>query len=571
MFINNLTSILHERPQPGRVRDGVDLEVNSNQTVELARESRSLVARLESIQNQMHRENDQQQSDKLTQLIDKVNTGEMSIAFCGHFSAGKSTMINTLLGAELLPSNPIPTSANVVKIKSGEPAARAYTRHHGVVTFDPTTEIDKLKKYAVDGDTIDWVEIQYQDLFLGEHASLMDTPGIDSTDAAHKIATESALHLADVVIYMMDYNHVQAEENFNFTKTLKDRGKPVYLVINMIDKHVDFELDFDSYKESVEESFATWNIVPDGIFYTSLAEPDHPENQYEEFKAKLVQLLTEREELIEDSVKQSVLYLIEEHARFLSRQQQDQREALEGQLVTDMENVDPYDAKSISDNLQEVHAKLSENVAQVEAAKTNMEKELQSLLENARLTYYSTNEAAEKYLESRKPNFKVGFLFAGKKTEEERAQRLETLLADFREKVASNLDWHFKDLMSKLPEAYGLRDDEYNKAVHATTIEITPDFLAAQVKEGAGSSEYVMNYCKDISNGIKAEYRRVGLDFIETIHKQLANRLEMENNRYREQQEKLSKLHSVHKQLQKLSEREQAATESMRSILATGE
>ncbi|MCK9911077.1 hypothetical protein MXD81_18150, partial [Microbacteriaceae bacterium K1510] len=96
----------------------------------------------------------------------------------------------------------------------------------------------------------------------------------------------------------------------------------------------------------------------------------------------------------------------------------------------------------------------------------------------------------------------------GKKTEEERAQRLSALQADLQENVSANLDFHFKELVSKFPQAYEIRDDAYHAAVHAIQIRVTPEFLASQVKEGAGTREYVMNYCTDISNGIKAEYRR---------------------------------------------------------------
>ena len=46
-------------------------------------------------------------------LIDK----EYTIGFAGHFSAGKSSMINALTGEDLLPSSPIPASANIVKVK----------------------------------------------------------------------------------------------------------------------------------------------------------------------------------------------------------------------------------------------------------------------------------------------------------------------------------------------------------------------------------------------------------------------------------------------------------------------
>ncbi len=69
-------------------------------------------------------------------------------------------------------------------------------------------------------------------------------PGIDSTDDAHQLATESTLHLADVIFYMMDYNHVQSEVNLQFVKELKQRNKTVYLVVNQIDKHKENELSF---------------------------------------------------------------------------------------------------------------------------------------------------------------------------------------------------------------------------------------------------------------------------------------------------------------------------------------
>ncbi|USG67029.1 dynamin family protein [Brevibacillus ruminantium] len=530
-----------------------------------------LADRLEQMASSMEKEKDEVTPGKLLQLAAKTREVELNIAFCGHFSAGKSTMINTLLGVNLLPSNPIPTSANVVKIRGGEKAARVYTHHNGVLTFDPDTEMEKLKQFAVDGDTVEWVEVSYPGTLLHEQASLLDTPGIDSTDAAHKIATESALHLADVVIYMMDYNHVQAEENFNFTKTLKDRGKPVYLVVNMIDKHIDFELDFDSYKESVEEAFATWNIVPDGIFYTSLAEPDHEENQYEAFRSMLTQLIDNREQLVSKTVRDAAEHLIEEHVLVLKRENAEKRQGLENELDgLHAADIDSHDGRQVTEALQAAEAAASELTGRVDQARKHMEKELGVLLDNARLTYYSTNEAAEQYLESRKPGFKMGLFFAGKKTEEERQRRLEALLADLREKTEGNLDFHFKELLSKFPEKFELRDDAYHTAVYATKIEMNADFLASRVKDGASTREYVMNYCSDLSNGIKAEYRRAGMGLIEQVVSMLKRKTEVEGAQLQERLRVLRELAQIHAQLQQLAKTEQAAGERLQAILREG-
>ncbi|ATO48774.1 dynamin family protein [Brevibacillus laterosporus] len=521
----------------------------------------------------MRRNGDEAQALKIEQLVAKGNAEEMSIAFCGHFSAGKSTMINTILGQELLPSNPIPTSANVVKIRGGQPAANVYTRHSGILHFDPQTNLEELKKFAVDGDQVEWVEICYPGLFLDEKSSLLDTPGIDSTDAAHKVATESALHLADAVIYMMDYNHVQAEENFNFTKMLTDRNKPVYLVINMIDKHVEFELDFDDYKESVEEAFATWNIKPDGIFYTTLSELDHPENQYDEFREKLISLYHHRTELLIDSILHASLALIEEHIRFLRRANQAQLEIVTEQIDKGLSALEEKgfhvtDEEGLIQLLASTEKEWTHLQQNKEQAYEEMEKELSSLLQNARLTYYSTNQAAEAYVETRKPGFKIGLFFTAKKTEEERQARLEALFNDVAEKVAGNLDFHYKQLLLAFADRYNVRDEAYNRAVHANQIELTTDWLSSLVKEGAGTSEYVMNFCQDISDSIKAKYRKQGLSFIDQLHSKLAEQMIAEEGKVKERLDELRILQQAFKQQKSYLDQETNTKQELTSLLS---
>ena len=142
--------------------------------------------------------------------------------------------------------------------------------------------INQVNDYCKDGETVQSVSLSYPIPRLGKHTVLLDTPGIDSTDDAHRMATESALHLADVVFYVMDYNHVQSEINFTFAKQLKEWGKPLYLIVNQIDKHRASEISFDAYKRSVEEGFANWQLEPSGIIYLSLREPNHPYSELDQ-------------------------------------------------------------------------------------------------------------------------------------------------------------------------------------------------------------------------------------------------------------------------------------------------
>lgn len=89
---------------------------------------------------------DEQTAERAQQLAKKLDEKEFSIAFCGHFSAGKSTMINKLVGDNLLPSSPIPTSANLVKVKAGEEYAKVFFKQGKPRLYLAPYDYEKVKR-----------------------------------------------------------------------------------------------------------------------------------------------------------------------------------------------------------------------------------------------------------------------------------------------------------------------------------------------------------------------------------------------------------------------------------------
>src|SRR5690625_3475691 len=185
-----------------------------------------------SLYHLLKENNDHHNAEKIIDLYEKMKKNEFSISFAGHFSAGKSSMINYLLGKDVLPKSPIPTSANIVKITSGEGVARVFFKEEIPVEYDEPYDIDMIKNYCMDKDTIKRIEISTSDNILPSQCSLLDTPGIDAADDADRLMTESALHIVDVLYYVMDYNHVQSELSLYFLKNIQDMGIPFYIIIN---------------------------------------------------------------------------------------------------------------------------------------------------------------------------------------------------------------------------------------------------------------------------------------------------------------------------------------------------
>ncbi|ASS74275.1 hypothetical protein CIG75_04255 [Tumebacillus algifaecis] len=476
-------------------------------------------------------------------------------------------MINQLLGADILPSSPIPTSANIVEIKGGaHKQALAYLTDGDAIEFDLETELEQIKNYAADGNKVVKIEITHPSKLLSEHVSVMDTPGIDSTDDAHKVSTESALHLADVIFYVMDYNHVQSELNFSFTKTLKDRGKPVYLVVNQIDKHMDFELDFEEYRDSVREGFATWGIEPDGLFFTSLMEADHEENMYDQLEDKLHQLFADKAALLSNSVVASALYLIEEHAKVRAAKNAERKAELRAVLDSFGE-----DTEEIVGQAQVLQEEYSVWLAAPEALAEDLKKAVGSLLDNAKITPFQTTEKAGAYVASRRPGFKVGFLFGNaKKTQEEIDNRLQALYSDLQDKVQTNIDWHIRGILVQAVERFNLHDEAFHKAVADTFhVDFQPELLAAAVKEGGLSSdEYMYQYAKDIAAEIKSLYRREAQRFIEMGVALAKRRAETDGAQHRDLIAKAEQIGAALTEIEALNRAEQGDVDSLIGILS---
>lgn len=466
---------------------------------------KALRAQIGSLHHFFRNTKDEETADKAKQLLIKLKKHEYAIAFCGHFSAGKSSMINQIIGENLLPSSPIPTSANLVKIKSGEEYARVNFKEGNPRLYPAPYNYDKVKSYAKDGDSIQSIEISHKTDKLPVDSCIMDTPGIDSTDDAHRVATESALHLADLVFYVMDYNHVQSELNFLFTKELTEAGKEVYLVINQIDKHRDEELSFEDFKTSVVDSFAAWGVKPAEIFYTTLKSEHHPQNDFPRLKQFIHGKLEQRASLLPISIFQSLKKLTEEHERFLKERDSETLLHCDDVLSVVPEREQPL----LPDKLAIVEESLNEIAIRKKTQKKNFIDRYEEILKSAYLMPFETRQLAESYLESTQSDFKVGLFFAKQKTEQEKQERLEKFFLDFQEKVNLQLTWHLKEYLNKMVQGEEIHDSSLLSEIQGFNIQITKEMLQNAVKPGARiTGEYVLNYTAEVAEMAKKAARQ---------------------------------------------------------------
>ncbi|WP_276351512.1 dynamin family protein [Cohnella caldifontis] len=475
----------------------------------------SLRRSLERMAEFVTAEGDGEQGAKYRELAAKLERGLLTLAFCGHFSAGKSTLVNALCGANLLPSSPIPTSANVVTIADGAPSARmSFRSGDGTVLPEKEIPIAELHGFAVDGEGVASLEVTYPVPLLGGTLAIVDTPGVDSTDSAHRAATESALHLADVVFYVTDYNHVLSDVNFRFLRQLADWGKPAYVIVNQIDKHRESEVAFESFRDGIRQALEAWKIRPAGLLFLSLRVPGHPLSQWGELLTLIERLKPLRGELMRRSAARSAVYLAELFRESLRENHREERERLHGEIGDAEEGAYA--------RLAETRRRLEEELRQVRGAgnahKDAVRTELDRLLENANLTPAETRDKAGAVLESLQPGFKVGWFGGAAKTEAERESRLSLLTDDLNRQISANLNGHVRELLRREAREAGWEGEDMEAALEAAFEPATPGWLRERVKPGMGADgQAVLNFAADVSAEIKSRYRRAAMGFMDRI------------------------------------------------------
>ncbi|MFC5603299.1 dynamin family protein [Sporosarcina koreensis] len=447
---------------------------------------------------------DEERLRKAASLARKLVDEEFVIGFAGHFSAGKSSMINALTGEDFLPTSPIPTSANIVKVKkSDEEFAIIHRTDGSLVKYKGPHFFDAIKSFSKDGAEISLIEIGHPASKLPEAITVMDTPGVDSTDDAHRLSTESALHLADLVFYTMDYNHVQSELNFKFTKELLRYNANVYLIINQIDKHRESELPFEDFKKSVEDSFKLWGVEPKGIFYTSLKSDHLPFNDFEKVKGIVEGSIVNWQDHFLENAEQSLLKLKEEHMAFLEEEKADCKSAY-ADIVSDVEW---NDYEELSVELSELKKRAS--LLSGDEFYATFERERNDLLRNASVSPFETRELLKDYLESKSSRFKVGLLFGAKKTAEEKARRRDSLASNLSNLIHTQIEVHLKALMKKSLKDAGLMTDERSIEIDEMDMAMPFEVIDAQFNvSDVVTGETVLNMADQMKTAIQQFLRK---------------------------------------------------------------
>ncbi len=175
---------------------------------------------------------------RFSALRKRLMGGQLSLAVIGQFKRGKSTLINALLGADVLPTAVVPLTSVVTVLEHGaNPRCK--------VQFEDGREVwqqlQALWDYATEASNpgnekgVRQIVVQYPGPLLTRGVRIVDTPGIGSVYEHNTDVTLSFLPQVDAALFILSVDPPLTKVELDFLHEARAYAGKILFVMNKID------------------------------------------------------------------------------------------------------------------------------------------------------------------------------------------------------------------------------------------------------------------------------------------------------------------------------------------------
>lgn len=268
-------------------------------------------------------------------VAERVAEGRFYVTCVGQFKRGKSTVINALIGASVLPTGVIPITMVPTVIRYGDrPSVRVrfLSKEWSLVPMENLDEYVTEEKNPENTKAVTAVEIFFPNPLLASGMCLVDTPGLGSVFGANAAATRAFAPHIDAAIVVIGADPPIAGDELELVDTVSKHVHELLFVLNKADRVNSRELaTAKAFARSVLEK--RLNRPVPAIYETSAVE--HIENRGSGRDwSKLVDSLRELVDksgsnLVRESATRASARVTEQLLRIISEERQALRRPVE--------------------------------------------------------------------------------------------------------------------------------------------------------------------------------------------------------------------------------------------------
>lgn len=179
------------------------------------------------------------------ELREKIETNTFNLVVVGQFKRGKTSLINALLGADLLPVAVVPLTSIVTIMKFGDALRINVHFNDGrIAEIKPENlpEFVTERGNPKNGKDVSEVVITYPSPFLKGGVQIIDTPGVGSvyehnTDVAYQYLPKS-----DAALFLLSVDQPLSKAELDFLRDVREYSSRIFFLLNKADYFCEADL-----------------------------------------------------------------------------------------------------------------------------------------------------------------------------------------------------------------------------------------------------------------------------------------------------------------------------------------
>lgn len=186
------------------------------------------------------------------ELREKLATHTFNLVVVGQFKRGKTSLINALIGADLLPVGVVPLTSIITVVSYGDAVSIEVVYLHGA---REEIAAERLADYVTEKGNpnntkgVREVLISHPSAWLKGGARIIDTPGIGSIYDHNTDVACQFLPQADAVLFVLSAEQPVGEAERDLLKQVREHASKIFFVLNKADLVSEHDL-----KEAVDFS-----------------------------------------------------------------------------------------------------------------------------------------------------------------------------------------------------------------------------------------------------------------------------------------------------------------------------
>jgi GTP-binding protein EngB required for normal cell division len=172
-------------------------------------------------------------------LAERIAAGRFHVACVGQFKRGKSTLINALVGRDVLPTGVVPVTTVVTVLRYGKrPGARVRYMAGPVEEIDPAS----VAPYVTEDENpenvkrVALVEVTVPSPLLAPGLCLVDTPGLGSVFEGNTAVTQGFVPHIDAAVVVMGGDPPLSHDELALVEDLARQGTELLFTLNKADR-----------------------------------------------------------------------------------------------------------------------------------------------------------------------------------------------------------------------------------------------------------------------------------------------------------------------------------------------